>query len=41
MPEYEGDYFEPFCDFCEEEGHSFRSCQMRDDDPEDYEDEDE
>lgn len=27
---------EPYCDYCENDGHTFRSCPMRDDDPESF-----
>lgn len=27
---------EPYCDYCEQDGHTFRSCPRRDDDPEPF-----
>lgn len=26
---------EPYCDYCEKEGHTFATCPARDDDPQD------
>lgn len=30
------DIFEIYCDYCEQDGHTFRSCPRRDDDVSDY-----
>lgn len=32
------DYPEPYCDYCETEGHSFSTCPKRDDDPDERDD---
>lgn len=29
--EYASEMYEPYCDFCEETGHTFRTCPQRDD----------
>jgi len=34
------EHVEDYCDYCERDGHTFRSCPKRDDDPDDDYDED-
>lgn len=29
----QGEYDEDYCDYCEREGHTFRTCPARDDEP--------